>query len=526
MIAITAPGDKHNMFSDREFRFKFLLAAVGALLVAALITAAIYAILRSGWVAEAQNRSIQLGNTIEQRLQNEDDLLALQITSMYASAPLMNDILDLFRSKTSRDYLDARLRRSRMTSASIRSFPEYIRAYIHRYRSSLYQIVLHGEDATHILSYSGGELAYAFDAPFAPQGIQNDVAMQKAIYNPAGNYEKIGEVSFLFRTSDIVRDLDFSAFTWAALTDGNGNVFELKNGSNPKAIALERVALIQDFSRFSFQLVTFMDDAAMIRSNFPIPLILVAVMLTLSAISISFLAHVIRFTIQRKQHIQTEFQLKIQQQQAEMRMLQSQINPHFLYNTLEAISSQALLNKNRPVADAITALGSLFRQMTNLPSHISMKDEMDILRTYLRVMEIKCAGSFCYQVELEPDLEKFQTVKFWLQPLAENFFSHGYDLASPYNLLIVRCYKDNRAVCIDLLDNGQPIPEERLALIHDSLSQPEKADGGIGLRNVHSRLNLFYGGGVSITVSNSEEGGVIVRVRIHETATKGGQQHV
>jgi len=143
-----------------------------------------------------------------------------------------------------------------------------------------------------------------------------------------------------------------------------------------------------------------------------------------------------------------------------------------------------------------------------------MKDEVRILKIYLRVMEFKCAGTFFYHVDLQPELLEFPTVKFWLQPLAENFFSHGFDASNPYNLLIVRCYTDEDTVCVDIFDNGSTIPEDRLRMINENLSQPEGEDTSIGLRNVYNRLNLFYNGGLSLVIANNEEGGVIIRVRI------------
>jgi sensor histidine kinase YesM len=204
-----------------------------------------------------------------------------------------------------------------------------------------------------------------------------------------------------------------------------------------------------------------------------------------------------------------------------MRLLQNQINPHFLYNTLEAIGAQALVNHDRPTADAIAAMGALFRDMASLPSQIPLKDEAHILQTYLRVMEFKYAGSFCYHVELPPELEDFKTVKFWLQPLAENFFNHGYDPASPYNLLIVRAYKDSGAVCVDVIDNGPHLSEEKLRALNGNLRLPEEAaGGGLGLRNVYGRLSMFYGENLSMRIANGEESGVVISIRI-----QGGEQN-
>jgi sensor histidine kinase YesM len=166
-------------------------------------------------------------------------------------------------------------------------------------------------------------------------------------------------------------------------------------------------------------------------------------------------------------------------------------------------------------------MGALFRDMASLPSYIPMKDEIHILQAYLRVMEFKYAGSFFYHVELPEELEGFPTVKFWLQPLAENFINHGYDPANPYNLLIVRVYRAGGAVSVDVIDNGPGLPEERVAALNENLMLPEEAaDGGIGLRNVYGRLKMFYGESLSMRIANGEESGAVIKICI-----QGGGQN-
>lgn len=114
--------------------------------------------------------------------------------------------------------------------------------------------------------------------------------------------------------------------------------------------------------------------------------------------------------------------MKLKQQEAAMRALKHQINPHFLYNTLESIRSKALVCGDEETAEAITQLGSLYRKIVHCPDVITMKEEKDLLELYLRLMSLRFAGNFVYQLELEKDLEGVRTPGFWLQPLAENFF--------------------------------------------------------------------------------------------------------
>jgi ABC-type multidrug transport system fused ATPase/permease subunit len=557
-----------RLFRYKVFRQKMLRTTAGILFIAVIITAASYSFLRAGWIGLAQERSGAFGREVEHNLQNEDDLLTLQITGAYASEPLMDDILSIFKSRTFEDYLEARLSRSQTSAEAIRSFPEYIRAYIRRYGSSLEQIAFHGEGFTHVIRFGMGEIVYEFGkAAFQPPGIGESLALRKPLYNPLDNYSKIGEVSFYFKTESIVAGVDYSGFTLAALQDGQGNLYDLRAKAQATGEIPKAAAFVQELGRFPYKAVTYTGDGTLVRENFSAVAVLALVMALLCAASVLFFFYNIRYdfafiedifliindikrgvfheadnlpekrysrneygriarelgdmSLKLKRHIETEYELKIRQQQTEMRLLQNQINPHFLYNTLEAISAQALLNHDKPTADSIIAMGALFRDMASLPSQIPMKDEMRILQAYLRVMEFKYAGSFCYHLELPRELEDFPTVKFWLQPLAENFFNHGYDPANPYNLLIVRAYRDEGAVCVDIADNGPHLPEERLAALNENVSQPEaEAGGGLGLRNVYWRLSMFYGGDISMRIANGEESGVAINVRINAGGEK------
>jgi sensor histidine kinase YesM len=495
-------------------------------------------------------------------------LLTLQIVNAYASPQLIDDIRLLFDSRTFDQYLDARLRLSQRTSATIRSFPETIRSYIRRHKSALHQMVIHGDGYAHVLHFGSGEILYEFAAEaYQPPGIQDHFVIRKTLYNPMDGFAEIGDVSFLFSTERIVSNLDAADFTVAALRDGAGNLYDLKGGDAAPRTQPDPGALIQQSSRFSYELMTYVDNQTLIQTNASAITTLLIVMLALGTVSALFFLYSIRYDavflqdifatidavkqghfdtvgnplrtryerneygrISRelddmsqklKRTIQSEYQLKIQQQQAEMRMLQSQINPHFLNNTLEAISAQALLNHDKPTSDAISALGSLFRDMLHLPSQIPLRDEVRILQTYLRVMAFKCAGTFFYQVNLAPELLEFQTVKFWMQPLAENFFSHGFDPSNPYNLLTVQAYTEGGAVCIDMFNNGRAIPQEQLRAINEGLMLPEGGATSIGLRNVYSRLSLFYPEGLTLAVANAsanhEESGVMIRIRIQRS---------
>lgn len=222
---------------------------------------------------------------------------------------------------------------------------------------------------------------------------------------------------------------------------------------------------------------------------------------------------------QLDRHIRTNYLLKLKQQETEMRALQHQINPHFLYNTLEVIRSFALVNRADDTSDAIVTLGALYRDIVKNENIMPLGSELDLLQKYLKIMEFKYPERFYYQFHVEPALLSLPTVKFWLQPLAENFFVHGFNPESEFNLLLVKGWEEEERFVLEIVDNGNWIPEARLAEIRNKLARGDDArTDSIGLRNVYSRLHFFYGAGFSMRIDNNEEAGVKITVILSKEA--------
>ncbi|GAB6926586.1 hypothetical protein JCM10914A_05690 [Paenibacillus sp. JCM 10914] len=218
---------------------------------------------------------------------------------------------------------------------------------------------------------------------------------------------------------------------------------------------------------------------------------------------------------QLDKHIRNEYLFKIKQQETEMKALQNQINPHFLYNTLEVIRSTALVNQDPDTADAIATLGALYRDIVKKENIITLGSELDLLKKYLEIMEFKHSGRFYYQIDVEPALLMIPTVKFWMQPLAENFFIHGFKTAHEFNLYVVNGYETEDRFVLEFLDNGHGIAEERLTAVRSTLtSDDDTSSNSIGLRNVYTRLHFFYGNDCSIDIAHNEQAGVKISVHL------------
>lgn len=218
-------------------------------------------------------------------------------------------------------------------------------------------------------------------------------------------------------------------------------------------------------------------------------------------------------------HIRTEYLLKLKQQETEMKALQHQIHPHFLYNTLEVIRSSALQHQDEDTAEAVAALGALFREIVKNEDRITIGSELGLLQQYLKIMEFKYPEKFYYQYNVAKALHAVPTVKFWMQPLAENFFVHGFNREQEVNLLIVNGRDEGDRYRLEFIDNGTKIGEDRLTEIKRTLSREDNAPvDRIGLRNVYTRLSFFYGEGFSMDIRNNEEAGVTISVMIAKEA--------
>ncbi|GFI46377.1 sensor histidine kinase YpdA [Lachnospiraceae bacterium] len=216
-----------------------------------------------------------------------------------------------------------------------------------------------------------------------------------------------------------------------------------------------------------------------------------------------------------KGYIETEYILKLKEQESQMRALQHQINPHFLYNTLEMLRSKALVHEDRDMAEAIAMLGALYRARMRKKDTITLKEEFAFLEMYLKIMALRFGDNFVYQAELEEGIGEIPTVNFWLQPLAENFFAHGFGQESEYNLLTVNGYAREGGGEILIIDNGCGAAPSKLAGIRRNMREGnDQAEGDIGLRNVYMRLAYFYGDGFRMDVGNNAEGGFRVSIFI------------
>lgn len=184
--------------------------------------------------------------------------------------------------------------------------------------------------------------------------------------------------------------------------------------------------------------------------------------------------------------------------QTEMRALQEQIKPHFIYNTLEVIIGLLETNKNEDVINMVEALGAFFRvSLSQGQELILINEEVEHIRNYLYIQKFRHGDKYDYRIEINPGITWYKTLKLLLQPLVENAIYHGVrSLEGGGGLITVRGYAVEETICFEVNDNGQGMPTERVAEINDYLegkSAPDQGKHGFGLRNVNERIILAFG---------------------------------
>ncbi len=227
--------------------------------------------------------------------------------------------------------------------------------------------------------------------------------------------------------------------------------------------------------------------------------------------------------------IQTLMEQNIHEQEEkrriEMKALQSQINPHFLYNTLDSIIWMAESRKNEEVVLMTSSLAKLLRQsISNEEEKVTVRSEFDYARSYLTIQKMRYQDKLEYSLVLDPEVGSAIIIKLSLQPIIENAIYHGLKYKEDRGMLTVTGKKDGDDVVIEIQDNGVGMDEETCRRIFDEHKVNYRSNG-IGVYNVQRRLKLFYGDPYGITYRSKKGVGTTARIRIpFETEVTHGDQ--
>ncbi|MDQ0897912.1 MULTISPECIES: sensor histidine kinase [unclassified Paenibacillus] len=219
---------------------------------------------------------------------------------------------------------------------------------------------------------------------------------------------------------------------------------------------------------------------------------------------------------QLQHHIKTEFELKLLRQQAEYKALFMQINPHFLFNTLELLSSLAMQHRTQDTVRVIESLGKMMRFSLKISDDlIPLDEELKYVRHYMSILQIRFADRLHITVEEDPNMRQCAIPKFILQPLIENAVKYSFREQAEANV-IIRVRHEHDRLILSVADNGPGIPEELAQQLRsESLtSQFEQILNSrsqqIGLRNVLARCQLYYGPLFAFEIDSTKEQGTYI----------------
>jgi two-component system sensor histidine kinase YesM len=208
----------------------------------------------------------------------------------------------------------------------------------------------------------------------------------------------------------------------------------------------------------------------------------------------------------------------------ELRALQAQINPHFLYNTLDSIVWMVELGENEEAIDVTSNLARFFRLGISRGSEvITIRTEIEYLETYLSIQKTRYKSKLDYEVSFQPELYDYRILKLLVQPVVENAIYHGIKNKKSPGIVRILGEREGRTMLIRVTDDGVGMGEERLAAVRALLAtgdrtafdgQAENALSGVGVNNVQERIRLYFGSEYGLSFESRQGAGTTVTIRI------------
>lgn len=226
---------------------------------------------------------------------------------------------------------------------------------------------------------------------------------------------------------------------------------------------------------------------------------------------------------------QKNYEIEIREEQTRLYALQTQINPHFLFNTLQCLAGIAAAHQEKEIVSVSLSMSRILRyaiskdQPSNGNQAITLQDELKIVGEYLKITEVRFAGRFSWEICAEDDVMESPCLKMLLQPLIENAVTHGLEDCYRDGRIEVKCARRDGMIEVDIYDNGAGIPEDKLSQLRKMLHAPIPAElpslrsGHIGMMNVHHRIQMVFGKqyGLDILYSGPEGTGIRVKLPDH-----------
>lgn len=223
-------------------------------------------------------------------------------------------------------------------------------------------------------------------------------------------------------------------------------------------------------------------------------------------------------------------ELANQQQQMEFKMLSSQINPHFLYNTLETIRMRSLKAGNHEVANAVKLLGKSMRYVleNTTTSFTTLGKELDYIETYLSIQKLRFHDRVNYSLRIpsDMDLNEYQIMPLLLQPIVENALLHGLEEVEQHGRIIIHIVKLEDKLYIKIFDNGCGMtPDETATMKENIYHHPKESSKSIGLYNIYQRIQLCFGTDYGLQVQSKKHLGTLFTLTLPAKNMERRQTH-
>lgn len=558
-----------NIFKKSFFQY---LRYVSVLCVIAIICTGV--ILLNNQYKQQRQLSNRLFNVTEQTIQQCKQSIDSYVNNLYSDKVLLDDFMNFFGNDIE-EYLSLQLNDFNLSNTN--TFLNSLKMFVENNNFLIKQVSFFKGNNINVIRYDDkGNAKYLFnttpmEAKFRKDENYLGYYYTKTIFSNTDFNKIIGEVIFVIDISDIVDELfKYKYLDTAVINDDKfislyndkNTITEsiakklLKNNDVSKSYMSNKHFYINSSVKHSYMIITATTITDIIKQNYGMFLlsvfVLIAIFVLIMFIIISKLnsdAHSfenimnfiklaengefidINSKSKRDEYIQISIQLnnmgkKIneliekeyiltrKQQQSIMLALQNQINPHFLYNTLEIIRSRALKNNDIEVSTAIENLGSLYRDIVKGDFNIEIKQEVELLNKYLDIMKFRYQTSFTYQIDIEPLILNCKTIKCWMQPIVENYFKYGFKKDSEFNIILIEGKVIDNYATITFFNNGYPLDDDLVNDINKNFKgNLEIETNSIGLKNVYSRLKLFYREDFSMNIENLQQGGVCITIK-------------
>ena len=220
--------------------------------------------------------------------------------------------------------------------------------------------------------------------------------------------------------------------------------------------------------------------------------------------------------------IKTNYQNKLISLDAQMKSLEARINSHFLFNTLEAINSIASIEGSKRITTMAMSLGNMFRYAIKTQSElVTLQDEIDHIMDYISIQQIRFSNRFVFRLSVPEQMRNLKVLKLILQPIVENSFSHGLQNCQYGHRIHVYGFLREDYFLIYIVDDGKGMfPEQLMELNESLLEEPEfkelghRTNQSIGLKNINTRIELYYGKGYGLSVQSRYGTGTMIRIKL------------